>query len=157
MRSRGPGSVIKKLSFLRSALAALSCDLPPDFSLAFGAIICNPTPVGFGERSFQCSSFEVVTICWRSGLLPPGFVQITTVDRIESKIIDKLKHSCPRFRRIAEDRQGDPTFGPLRNPFFAKALCKDVVERLYHRSPDLLRYPPALDHAVIDGIDSTIA
>src|SRR4051812_23023607 len=84
------GSVIKKLSFLRSALAARSCDLPPDFSLAFGAIVCNPTPVGFGERSFQCGSFEVVTISWRSGLLPPGFVQITPVDRIETKIIDKL-------------------------------------------------------------------
>ena len=42
-------------------------------------------------------------------------------------------------------------------PLFEKALGEDVVERLDHGTPDLLRDPLAIEHAPVDRIDAAVA
>ena len=70
----------------------LCCNIPPDTSLLFGAVFGDPAPSSFGERTPESSGFEIPTVGRRSRLLPPGVVQIATVDRVEAKIVDKAKH-----------------------------------------------------------------
>src|SRR5204862_1395448 len=111
---------------------------PGDTSLLFGAVFGNPAPHSFGERTPESSGFKIPTVSRRSRLLPPGVVQITTVDRVEAKIVDKAKHCCLGVQRIADDRERYPLRRSLRNALLEKALGEDVVERLDHGAPELL-------------------
>ena len=144
-------------SFKRSSFCYLRCDRPPDASLLFGAVFGDPAPVSFGERAPESGGFKIPAVGRRSGLLPPGVVQITTVDRVEAKIVDEAKHCCLGVRRIAGDRESDPPLRSPRNALLEKALGEDVVERLDHGTPDLLRDPLAVEHAAVDRIDAAIA
>ena len=63
-----------------------------DTSLLFGAVFGDSAPVSFGERAPESSSFKVAAVGGRSGLLPPGVVQNSTVDRLEAKIVDEAEH-----------------------------------------------------------------
>ena len=67
---------------------------PPYLSLPFGAVFSDPASVGFSVRAPETSGVKIVAVSWRSGLLPPGFVQITAVDRVEAEIIDETKYSA---------------------------------------------------------------
>jgi len=74
---------------------------PPGACLLFGAVFGDPAPVGFGERAPESSGFKIPAVSRRSGLLPPGVVQTTAVDRVEAEIVDEAKHRAPGVRRIA--------------------------------------------------------
>jgi len=52
----------------------------PDTSLLFGAVFGDPAPVSFGERAPESGGFKVAAVSRRSGLLPPGLVQHTTIE-----------------------------------------------------------------------------
>jgi hypothetical protein len=60
--------------------------------LLFGAVFGDPAPVSFGERVPESSDFKIPALSRRSGLLSPGVVSITTVDRVEAEIVDEAKH-----------------------------------------------------------------
>src|SRR6266850_1147132 len=107
-----------------------------DPSLLFGAAFGDSAPVGFGERATESSGFEIAAVSRRSGLLPPGVVQDSTVDRVEAKIVDEAEHSCPGARRIAVDGESNPPGRSPRNSLLEKAPGEDVVERLDHGMPD---------------------
>src|SRR5439155_7882381 len=53
--------------------------------------------------------------------------------------------------------ESNPTPRSPRNALLEKALGEDVVERLDHGTPDLLRDPLTVEHAPVDGIDVAIA
>jgi hypothetical protein len=80
-----------------SSFRSLRYDRPPDPSLLFGAVFRDPASIRFRERTPESSGFKVLAVSRRSGLLPPGVVQITTIDRIEAKVVNKAKHCC-RYR-----------------------------------------------------------
>jgi hypothetical protein len=71
----------------------------------FGAVFGDPAPISFGERAPESSGFKIRAVSRRSGLLAPGIVQITTIDRVEAKIVDETKHCGLGVRRIAGDRE----------------------------------------------------
>jgi hypothetical protein len=126
-------------------------------SLLFGAVFRDPASISFGERALEGSGFKVLAVSRRSGLLPPGFVQFTTVHWVETEIVNEAKHCGFGLRRITGDRESDPRLRSPRNAFLKEALCVDVVERLDHGTPDLLRDPLTLGHSVIDLGDASIA
>src|SRR5437762_13910718 len=95
-------------SFLGQTLCCLRCNVPPDASLLFGAVFGDPPPIRFGERAPESTGFEIPAVGGRSGLLPPGVVQITTVDWVEAELVDEAQHRCLGVRRIAGDRESDP-------------------------------------------------
>jgi hypothetical protein len=101
-------------------------------NLLFGAIFGDPAPVSFGERPPESSGVKIAAVSRRSGLLPPGVVQNTGVDRVEAKIVDQAKHSCLGVWRIAGDRESNPPPRASRDALLEKALGEDVVERLDH-------------------------
>src|SRR5947199_7079335 len=111
-----------RFSLTRSFFCCLRCNIPPDTSLLFGAVFGDPAPNSFGERTPESTGFKISTVGRRSGLLPPGVVQIATVDRVEAKILDKAKHCCLGVQRIAEDREGYPPRRTPRNALLEKAL-----------------------------------
>jgi hypothetical protein len=96
--------------------------LPSDTRLLFAAIFCDPAPFCFGKRAPESSGVEILTISRRSSLLAPGCVQITTVDRVEAEIVDKVKHLCLGVQRIAGDRESYPPGRSPRNALLEKAL-----------------------------------
>src|SRR5260221_2223912 len=108
-------------SLTRCASWFRRCDIPPGASLLFGAVFGGPAPVGFGERAPESSGFKIPAVSRRSGLLPPGVVQTTAVDRVEAEIGDEAKHRAPGVRRIAGDRESYPPRRSLRNAFLKKA------------------------------------
>src|SRR5881396_466313 len=131
--------------------------LSGDTSLLFGAAFGDSAPVGFGERAPESGGFEIAAVSRCSWLLAPGVVQDSTVDRVEAEIVDEAEHSCPGARRIAVDGESNPPARSPRNPLLEKAPGEDVVERLDHGMPDLLRDPLAVDHAPVYLIDVAIA
>jgi hypothetical protein len=58
----------------------------------FGAVFRDPASISFCERATESSGFKIPAVSRRSGLLPPGVVQITSVDRVEAKIVHEAKH-----------------------------------------------------------------
>src|SRR5262245_61128493 len=125
-------------------------------SLPVGAVLGDPAPVSLGERSPESSGFEIAAVSRCSGLLPPGVVQQTAIDRVEAKIIDEAKHYCLGVRGIAGNRESNPPSCSSRDSFLEKARGEDVVERLDHGMPDLPRDPLAVEHAPVDRINATI-
>jgi hypothetical protein len=144
-------------SKIAQRLAVCAFDLPPGTSLLFGAVFGDPAPVSFGKRAPESSGFKIPAVSRRSGLLPPGVVQTTTVDRVEAEIVDEAKHRGPCVQRIAEDRESYTARRSPRNALFEKAFGVDVVERLDYRTPELLRDPLAVEHASLDRIDAAVA
>src|SRR4051812_18856842 len=98
--------------------------MPPDTSLLFGAVFRDPASISFCERATDSSGFKIPAVGRCSGLLPPGVVQITTVNRIEAKIVNEAKHCCLGVQRIAGDRESDPPFRSLETPFSRRLLAK---------------------------------
>src|SRR5881397_2376284 len=98
-----------------------SLQRPPDTSLLFGAVFGDSAQVGFGERAPERGGFEIAAVGRRSGLLAPGVVQNSTVDRVEVQIVDEAEHSCPGVRRIAVDGERNPPARSPRNPLLEKA------------------------------------
>jgi hypothetical protein len=131
--------------------------MPPDTSLLFGAVFRDPASISFREGAPESTGSKILAVSRRSWLLPPGIIQITTVDRIEAKIVDEAKHCCLGVQRIAEYRESDPPLRSPRKAFFEKAFGEDVIEGLDHGAPDLLRDPLAIEHAAFDRIDAAIA
>lgn len=133
-----------------SASWCLSCDMPLDASFFFGSAIFDSARISFGQRAPEGGGFQIPAIRRRSGLLPPGVVQITAVDRVEAKIIDKAKHCGLGVQRIAGDRKSNPPRRSPRNALLEKALGEDVVECLDYGTPELLRDPlaPALPASI---------
>ena len=117
--------------------------MPPNTSLLFGAAFRDPASISFGESAPESGGFKIPAVNRRSGLLPPGSVQITTVNRVEAKIVNEAKPCCLGVQRIACDRESDPPLRSPRNALCEQAFGEDVVERLDHETPDLLRDPPA--------------
>src|SRR4029453_15371287 len=75
----------------------------------------------------------------------------------EAKIVGKAENRFLCVPRIADGRESySPRCSP-RNALFKKALGEDVVERLEHGTPDLLRNPLVVKHAPVDRIDAAIA
>src|SRR6266536_1249669 len=81
--------------------------------LLFAAVFCDPGSISFRARAPESNGFKVLAVSRRSGLLPPGLVQLTTVHWVETEIVNEAKHCGLRIRRIAGDREGDP---PHRSP-----------------------------------------
>jgi hypothetical protein len=100
---------------------------------------------------------KIPQVSRRSGLLPPGVVQLTTVDRVGAEIVDKAKHRCFGALRITGDREGFPSRHSSQNSLLEKARGEDVVERLDHGTADLLRDPRAVEHAAVDRMDAAVA
>src|SRR5215510_2311372 len=98
-------------------MSPVSLQRRPDMSLPFGAVLGDPAPVSFGERAPQSSGLEIAAVSRRSGLLPPGVVQNTAIDRVEAKVINEAKHYCLRFRGIAGDRESNPPLCSFRDSF----------------------------------------
>ena len=84
-------------------LVVVAGNIPSDTSLPFGAVFGDPAPISLGERAPESAGFEIPAVSRRSGLLPPGVVQITTVHGGEAKIVDEVKHRCLGLKRIAGD------------------------------------------------------
>src|SRR6266850_2931684 len=117
---------------LRSALVGLVVEagnIPSDTSLPFGAVFGDPAPISLGERAPESAGFKIPAVSRRSGLLPPGVVQIPTVHGVEAKIVDEAKHRCLGVKRIAGDRESYPPHRSPRNALLEKALGQDVVKR----------------------------
>jgi hypothetical protein len=131
--------------------------IPPDSTLLSGAEFGDPAPISVGKRATESNGVKIPTASRRAGLLPPGVVQSTTVDRVEAKIVDKAKHRCLGVKRVADDRASYPPLRSAWNTLLKKALGEDVVECLDHGMPDLLRDPLAVKHAPVDRIDAAIA
>lgn len=123
------------MSSLKHSLCCLRCDIPPDTNLLFDAACRDPASISFGERAPESSGFKVQAVSRRPRLLPPGVVQITTVDRVEAKIVDEAKHYCLGIQRIADDRKSDRPLHSPRNALFEKAFGEDVVEALITGRP----------------------
>ena len=85
LEGRGP-------ALTRSSFCYLRCNIPPDTSLLFGAVFRDPASISFRERVPESGGFKVLAVSRRSGLLPPGVVQITTIHGVEAKIVDEAKH-----------------------------------------------------------------
>src|SRR6266571_3031384 len=119
--------------------------MSPDTSLLLGAVFRDPASISFCERATESSGFKIPAVSRRSGLLPPRVVQVTTVDRVEAKIVDEAKHCSLGVQRIAGDRESYPPFCSPRSGLFEKAFGEDVVKRLDHGTPDLLRDPLAIE------------
>jgi uncharacterized protein YbjT (DUF2867 family) len=66
--------------------------------------------------ALAASGSKIPAVGRRSGLQPPGVVQITTVDRVEAKIVDKAKYCCLGVRRIADHRESVRPVVPLGTP-----------------------------------------
>src|SRR6266705_978828 len=141
----------------RSASWCLRCDIPPGASFLFGAVFGDPASIRFGERAPESSDFKIPAVGRRSGLLSPGVVQVTTVDRVEAEFVDQAKHWGLRLDSIAGNRESYAARRSRRNALFEKALGVDVVECLDYRSPELLRDPLAVEHASLNRIDAAIA
>src|SRR6266571_7538076 len=141
----------------RSASWCLRCDIPPSVSFLFGAVFGDPASIGFGERAPKSSDFKIPAVGRRSGLLSPGVVQVTTVDRVEAELLDQAKHWGLRLYSIAGNRESYAARRSRRNALFEKALGVDVVECLDDRSSELLRDPLAVEHASLNRIDAAIA
>src|SRR6202035_1751809 len=135
----------------------LRCDRPPDAGFLFDAVCGDTAPVSFGERAPESGGAKIPKVSRRSGLLPPGVVQLTTVDGVEAEIVDEAKHCCFGVRRIAGDRESDPSRHSSQNSLLAKARGEDVVERLDHGTAELLRDPLAVEHAAVDRVDAAVA
>jgi hypothetical protein len=109
--------------------------VPPDASLFFGAVFGDPAPISFGEGAPESSGFKILTVSRCSGLLPPGVVQVTAVDRIEAKIVDKAKHCCLGVRRIADAGRANRPGVPLGTPFSRRLLAKMSLNALAKGRP----------------------
>jgi hypothetical protein len=129
----------------------------PDTILLSGAVFGDLAMIGLNEPSPEESSFKILTITWCSGLLPPGVVQITTVDGVEAKIVDQAKHRCLGVQRVTGDSESYPPRVSFLNALLEKTLGEDVIERLDHGTPDLLPDPVAVKHASVDRLDAAIA
>jgi len=111
------------IEFSTSAPCSLCCDTPPDTSLLLGAVFGDTAPVRFGERAPQSGGVEILAVSRRSGLLPPGVVQITPIDGVEAKLVDQPKHGGLGIRRIAHDRERYPARRPFATPFSRRLLA----------------------------------
>jgi hypothetical protein len=94
----------------------------PDTSLLFGAVFPDPASISFGERAPESSGVKVPAVSRRSGLLAPGVVQITRLDRVEAKSVDEAKHGCLGVQRIAGHRERDPPLRSLPNALFGEGF-----------------------------------
>src|SRR5688572_30313572 len=130
--------------------------MPPDTSLLFGAVFRNTAFISLCERAPESSGFKVLAVS-RSGLLPPGIVQITTVHRVETEIVNEAKHCGLGIRRITGNRESDSPLSSSRNAFLKEALCVDVVKYLDYGTPDLLSDPLTIGRAAIDCPNAPIA
>ena len=83
-----------KSSLTRSSLCRLRSNISPDTSFLFGTVFGDPAPIRFGKRAPESTGFKIPAVGGRSGLLPPGVVQITGVDWVEAEIVDETKHEC---------------------------------------------------------------
>src|SRR2546428_11754052 len=95
-----------RISLTRSASWCLRCHFPPGASFLFGAVFGDPASISFGERAPENSDFKIPAVGRRSGLLSPGVVQVTTVDRVEAEVVDQAKHWGLRLYRSEERRVG---------------------------------------------------
>src|SRR5438552_16169372 len=105
----------------RSASWCLRRDIPPGASFLFGAVFGDPASISFGERAPESSDFKIPAVGRRSGLLPPGVVQVTTVDRVEAEFVEQAKHLGLRLDSIASNRESYAASRSRRNALFAKA------------------------------------
>ena len=106
-----------------TASYCLRCDMPPDTSLLFGTVFGDPAPISFGEGAPKSGGFKILAVSRRSGLLSPGVVQVTTVDRVEVEIVDEAKHRCLGIQRIAHDRESYPPGVPRGAPSSRRLLA----------------------------------
>src|SRR4030095_12474195 len=135
----------------------LRCYFHPGASFLLGAIFGDPASISFGECPPERGGLKIPAVGRRSGLLSPGVVQVTTVDRVEAELVDQTKHEGFRLCSIAGNRESYTACRFPPNALFEKALGEDVVECLDDRSPELLRDPLAVEHASLNRIDAAIA
>jgi hypothetical protein len=57
-----------------------------------------------GETAPKRGGIKVGSVDRSAGLLPPGIIQATSVDRVESKLVDEPKHHFFRLCIVARDR-----------------------------------------------------
>src|SRR2546427_13059028 len=95
-----------RISLKRSASRCLRCDIPLGASFLFVAVFGDPASISFGERAPESSDPKIPAVGRRSGLLSPGVVQVTTVDRIEAELVDQAKPRGLRLFSIAGNREG---------------------------------------------------
>ena len=152
-----PPLLLSFLFFCLLSFCCLRCDRPPDTSLLFAAVFRDPASISLAKRASESRGVKVLAVSRRSRLLPPGVVQISTIDGVEAEIVDEAKHCCLGGQRIAGDREGDPSLRSLRSALFEKAFGEDVVEGLDHGMPDLLRDPLAIERAAVNHLDAAIA
>src|SRR5439155_5948639 len=106
------------------------CDIPPGASFLFGAVFGDPASIRLVERAPESGDFKIPAVGRRSGLLSPGVVQVTTVDRVEAELVDQAKHWGLRLCSITGNREGNAARRSRRNALFAKAPGVDAVECL---------------------------
>src|SRR5581483_9707007 len=91
------------LSTKRVIVKSLFCFMlhrPPDTCLLFGAVFRDPAAVSLGQCAPERRGIKIAAVSWRSGLMPPGIIQTTGVDRVEAKIVDEAKHDGLGLRRV---------------------------------------------------------
>src|SRR5205085_4628467 len=86
----------------------------------FDTIFGDPGRIGFGEGAAESGGFEVLAVGGRAGLLSPGVIQITGVDRVEPEIVDEAKYDCPGIRGIAGDGESYPALRSFWDSFLEK-------------------------------------
>jgi hypothetical protein len=59
--------------------------------------------------------------------LLPGIVRITTVDRVEAKIVDEAKHCCPRSGGSPATGRAILPLVPFGTPFPRRLLARTLL------------------------------
>ena len=89
---------------------------------------------------------EVRAVNRRAGLLPPGLIQPTGVDAVESEFVDESQHNAFGYVVVARDGQGDAPSAAFRSTELEQMLRNDVIKRLDQWPAQLLLNPQAFRH-----------
>src|SRR4029077_10218960 len=112
--------------------------------------VCGSAPLCFSFFTClgKCTSYtlciEVFAVNRSSGLLTPGLIQGASIDPVESEFIDKLQDDGFGRGVVARYRKRDSPRRAFGLAQLQQVFSIDVVERLNHRTVQLLRNPAAL-------------
>src|SRR6266568_7566975 len=99
----------------------------------------------------------VAAISRRSGLLPPGLIERTSIDRIKTSIVHKCHDELLRLEVVTRHSDGQTIWRSFGTTKFCERIRQNIVKGLDDRTAELPRYPNALCHSFIDLRDPRIA
>jgi hypothetical protein len=110
-----------------------------------------------GQRLSQPLGIQVRRVARRSGLLAPGLIEASGVDRIEAQFVDQPHHRRLLVGIVAGHRERDPALASGGLAELQQVLGLDVVERLDHRIPELVGHPAAVRCTRVDRLNLAVA